>query len=117
MGSGLSAASQRVAKDPASVYLLSALVAAACCVQELGPGAHPLPNKRTDMPHLSMFVMLYLEKKIPQPPPESCYINRIGIKWLFWLKKGMVPRKKVATQARYQVRVYSGKKAVDFGPR
>ena len=42
----------------------------------------------------AMFVMLYLEKKIPQPPPESCYINRIGIKWLFWLKKRHGPPQK-----------------------
>jgi len=49
------------------------------CVQELGPGSRPLPYKRTRMPHLSMFVMLYLEKNIPQPPPESVYINRVGI--------------------------------------
>ena len=38
-----------------------------------------LPYKRTRMPHLSMFAMLYLEKKIPQPPPESFYINRRSI--------------------------------------
>ena len=43
------------------------------------------------MPHLSMFVMLYLEKKIPQPPPESFYINRIGIKWLFRPEKRYAP--------------------------
>ena len=77
---------------------MSVFCIAAC--HELGPDSHRLPYKRSDMHICAMFVMLYLEKKIPQPPPESCYINRIGIKWLFWLKKGMVPCKKVATQAR-----------------
>ena len=39
-------------------------------------------------------VQLYLEKKIPQPPPERCYINRIGIEWLFWLLKRHGPPQK-----------------------
>ena len=69
------------------------------------PGTHqdwcaPVAIRMPQYAHFAMFVMLYLEKKIPQPPPESCYINRIGIKWLFWLKKRHGPPQKVATQAR-----------------
>ena len=50
-----------------------------CRLQHLGPDSHPLPILTHRMPHLSMFVMLYVEKNIPQPPPESVYINRVGI--------------------------------------
>ena len=45
--------------------------------------AAALATLLTQPAHFAMFVMLYLEKKIPQPPPESCYINRIGINWLY----------------------------------
>ena len=51
-------------------------------------------SKAPDRAHLSMFGMLYLEKMIPQPPPESLYINRIGIKWLFSLRKRHGPQQK-----------------------
>ena len=50
-----------------------------CRLQSLGPDSHPLPYKSTRYAHLPMFAMLYLEKNIPQPPPESVYINRVGI--------------------------------------
>ena len=75
-GPGPKAGSFRVGKHAVFKCRMGACLCCALLRARTRTWCAPIAIQTHRMPHLSMFGMLYLEKKIPQPPPESCYINR-----------------------------------------